>query len=476
MSSPRVVSQSGAEFDLVIVGGGSAAFAAAIKGAELGARVAMVEGGTLGGTCVNVGCVPSKTLIRAAEARHRRAHHPFAGISAADGRPDWSLVRAQKDGLVNQLRQVKYRDVLRSYDTVTLFEQQAAFASPHELRLADGRTLPAGKILVATGAGPVAPPIPGLAQAGFLDNVSAMALERLPDSLLVIGAGFVAVELGQMFARLGVAVTILARQNRVLTREDPEIGLGLTEYLRGEGIDVRTGIAVERVDRAGRYRVKVCREGLPEVLEADQLLVAAGRRANAKGFGLEAIGVTLGTKGEVVVDHHLETSVPGVYAAGDVVGEPMFVYVAAYAGALAAENALTGNTRRADLTAVPSVTFTDPGVASVGLTELEARARGTEPLVSRLPMEHVARSLAAHDTRGFVKLVADAATRKIVGAQILAAEAGEMITEPALAIKFGLSIEDITSTFHPYLTLSEAIKLAAQTFDKDVGKLSCCAA
>ncbi|MGI9042103.1 MAG: FAD-dependent oxidoreductase, partial [Gemmatimonadales bacterium] len=228
MSSPRVVSQSGAEFDLVIVGGGSAAFAAAIKGAELGARVAMVEGGTLGGTCVNVGCVPSKTLIRAAEARHRRAHHPFAGISAADGRPDWSLVRAQKDGLVNQLRQVKYRDVLRSYDTVTLFEQQAAFASPHELRLADGRTLPAGKILVATGAGPVAPPIPGLAQAGFLDNVSAMALERLPDSLLVSGAGFVAVELGQMFARLGVAVTILARQNRVLTREDPEIGLGLT--------------------------------------------------------------------------------------------------------------------------------------------------------------------------------------------------------------------------------------------------------
>jgi mercuric reductase len=159
-----------------------------------------------------------------------------------------------------------------------------------------------------------------------------------------------------------------------------------------------------------------------------------------------------------------------------VVGEPLFVYVAAYGGALAAENALTGNTRPLDLTAVPSVTFTDPGVASVGLTEIAARARGIEPLVSRLSMEHVARSLAARDTRGFVKLVADPATRKILGAQILASEAGEMITEPTLAIKFGLSIEDITSTFHPYLTLSEAIKLAAQTFDKDVGKLSCCAA
>lgn len=476
MGSPAGVSRNDAAFDLVIVGGGSAAFAAAIKGAELGARVGMVEGGTLGGTCVNVGCVPSKTLIRAAEARHRRAHHPFAGIPTGNGRPDWSLVRAQKDALVNQLREAKYRDVLRSYEAVTLFEQRGVLTTPRDVRLANGGTLAAGKLMVVTGASPETPPIPGLAEAGCLDNVSAMALERLPDSLIVIGAGFVAVELGQMFARLGVSVTILARQNRVLTREDPEIGLGLTEYLRDEGIDVRTETTVERVDRAGSYRVHVSRQGQTGVIGADQLLVAAGRRANTNGFGLETIGVSLGRKGEITVDGHLETSVPGVYAAGDVVGEPMFVYVAAYGGALAAENALTGNTRRADLSAVPSVTFTDPAVASVGMTEAVARARGSEPLVARLPMEHVARSLAAHDTRGFVKLLADAATRKIIGAQILAAEAGEMITEPTLAIKFGLSIEDITSTFHPYLTLSEGIKLAAQTFDKDVGKLSCCAA
>ena len=471
-----MTTRRGAEFDLVIVGGGSAAFAAAIKGADLGARVAMVEGGTLGGTCVNVGCVPSKTLIRAAEARHRRVHHGFAGVPAGDGPLDWGLVRGQKDALVDQLRQAKYRDVLRSYDAVTLFEQRAVLTTPHEVQLADGTTLSAAKLLVATGARPATPLVPGLAEAGFLDHVSAMTLERLPDSLLVLGAGFVAVELGQMFARLGVAVTILSRQNRVLTREDPEVGLGLTEYLRAEGIEVRTETRVERVDRDGRYRVQVARGGEMEVLEADQLLVAAGRRANTRGYGLESIGVSLGPTGAIGVNDHLETSVPGVYAAGDVVGEPMFVYVAAYAGALAAENALTGNPRCVDLTAVPSVTFTDPAVASVGMTEADARARGIEPLVSRLPMKHVARSLAARDTRGFVKLVADAATRKIVGAQILAAEAGEMITEPVLAIKFGLSIEDIASTFHPYLTLSEGIKLAAQTFSKDVAKLSCCAA
>ncbi len=474
--TPALVTGDRAEFDLVIVGGGSAAFAAAIKGADLGARVAMVEEGALGGTCVNVGCVPSKTLIRAAEARHRQAHHGFDGIPVTDGLPDWSLVRGQKDALVSRLREGKYWDVLRSYKGITLFEQRASLIGPRDVRLANGRVVTAGRILVATGAGPEAPIIPGLAEAGFLDNVSAMALQRLPASLLVIGAGFVAVELGQMFARLGVRVTILARQNRVLTREDPEIGAALADYLRAEGINVQTETVVGQVDRPGPYRVHISSRGRAEILEADQLLVATGRRPRTAGFGLDTIGVALGKKGEILTDKHLETSVPGIYAAGDVIGDPMFVYVAAYTGALAAENALSGNTRRLDLTAVPSVTFSDPAVASVGHTEATARARGLEPLVSRLPMEHVARSLAAHDTRGFVKLVADASTRRIVGAHILAAEAGEMITEPALAVKFGLTIEDITSTFHPYLTLSEAVKLAAQAFDRDVAKLSCCAA
>ncbi|MDX2120110.1 MAG: mercury(II) reductase [Gemmatimonadota bacterium] len=475
LKSPALLSKDGADFDLVLVGGGSAAFAAAIKGSELGARVAMVEGGTLGGTCVNVGCVPSKALIRAAEARHRRTHHGFAGISTGDGAADWNLVRGQKDALVSELRQGKYWDVLRSYPGISLFEQRAMLMGPRAVRLADGRTLSAGRIIVATGAEAETPPIPGLAHMGHLDNVSAMAIERLPQSLVVIGSGFIAVELGQMFSRLGVAVTLLARQDRVLSREEPEIGAALTDYLRAEGIDVRTETIVGRVNRPGRYRVQVSRKGQVEVLEAEQLLVATGRRARTAGIGLDTTGVALGHRGEILVDDHSETSVPGVYAAGDVTGEPMFVYVAAYGGALAAENALTGNTRRLDLTAVPSVTFSDPAVATVGLTETQARARGIEPLVSLLRMKHVPRSLAARDTRGFVKLVADPATRKILGAQILASEAGEMIMEPALAIRFGLTIEDLTSTFHPYLTLSEGIKLAALAFTKDVERLSCCA-
>ncbi|MGH7675862.1 MAG: mercury(II) reductase [Gemmatimonadales bacterium] len=476
-AGPAVISRSGGEFDLAIVGGGSAGFAAAIKAAELGALVAMAEGGTLGGTCVNVGCVPSKTLIRAAEAQHRRVHHGFKGIPISDGRPDWATVRDQKDELVSELRQAKYWKVLHSYQAVTLFEQRAEITSGHSLRLADGRTITAGKILVTTGASPWAAPIPGLSAAGYLDNVTAMTLERLPDSLIVIGASAVGLELAQMFARLGVQVTVLEALPRVVPVEDPDIGNALGDYLREEGLTVRAGVQIERVTRADDgYTVSVKDNGKAQIARTEQLLVATGRRANTRGFGLDSVGVTFGKKGEIAVNEFLQTANPDLYAAGDVIGDPMFVYVAAYGGTLAAENALTGNARRYDLTALPKVTFTDPAVASVGLTEDQARAEGIEPLVSKLPLEHVPRSLAARDTRGFVKLVADAQTRKIVGAHILAAEAGEMITEPALAIKHGLAIEDLTSTFHPYLTLSEGIKLAAQTFDKDVAKLSCCAA
>jgi mercuric reductase len=465
------------EFDIVILGGGSAGFAAAIKAAELGARVAVAEGGTIGGTCVNVGCVPSKTLIRAAEAQHRRVHHGFRGIPTTDGQPDWPTVRAEKNALVSELRQTKYWNVLRAYPSITLFEERATLVSAREVRLASDRTVTAAKIVVTTGASPWAPPIPGLIEAGYLDNASAMALDRLPQSLIVMGASAVGLELAQMFARLGVRVTVLETLPRVVPSEDADIGNALGDYLRLEGLDVHTDSQIDRVSRGGDgYVVQFGAGRETRTARAGQLLVATGRRANTAGFGLAEIGITLGKKGEIVVDEFLRTTSADVYAAGDVLGDPMLVYVAAYGGAVAAENALTGNERRYDLSALPKVTFTDPAIASVGLTEDQARAQGIEPLASKLPLEHVPRARAARDTRGFIKLVVAAASRKIIGAHILAAEASEMITEPALAIKFGLTIEDLTSTFHPYLTLSEGIKLAAQTFTKDVAKLSCCAA
>jgi mercuric reductase len=474
--APRSIASGSAEFDLAIVGGGSAGFAAAIKAADLGARVAMVESGTLGGTCVNVGCVPSKTLIRAAVAQHHRVHHGFRGISRTDGRPDWPTVRAEKDALVAKLRQSKYANVLRAYPSIALFEERATLLSGRQLGLGSGRTITAGKIIVTTGSSPWAPPIPGLSEAGYLDSAAAMAVEHLPESLVVIGGGAVGLELAQMFARLGVRVTVLEALSRVVPAEDSDVGNALGDYLRSEGLEVHTDIQIDQVSRGSDgYRVQFRGGREARTARAAQLLVATGRRANTAGFGLEGIGVTLGKKGEIVVNEFLQTTNPDLYAAGDVIGDPMLVYVAAYGGALAAENALIGNGRRYDLLALPKVTFTDPAVSSVGLTEDQARTQGIEPLASKLPLEHVPRALAAHDTRGFIKLVADAGTRKIIGAHILAAEAGEMITEPVLGIKFGLTIEDLTSTFHPYLTLSEGIKLAAQTFTTSVEKLSCCA-
>ena len=462
-------------YDLIVVGAGSAGFAAAIKGAELGGRVAMIEGGTLGGTCVNVGCVPSKTLIRAAEARHRRTHHGFDGIPATDGAVDWARVRGAKDDLVSQLRQGKYWNVLSAYDGISLIEDRATIGSDGSVILSNGTAVPGGKIVITTGSSPWTARHPGLAEAGYLDSTSAMALEELPETLIVLGGSLVALELGQMFSRLGVAVTIVARGS-LLSREHPAIGEALAGYLGAEGLTVLTHTRVERVVRDGRYRIAVSIDGRADALEADQLLVATGRRANTRRLGLENASVTVGKAGELVVNEYLQTTNPDIYGAGDVTGDPMYVYVAAYAGTLAAENALTGNTRVTDLRTVPRVTFTDPAVAAVGLTEDDARTQGLDPITGTLPLEHLPRALAARDTRGFVHLVADAKTRRLIGAHILAPEAGEMITEPTLAIKFGLTIEDLTGTFHPYLTLSEGIKLAAQTFDKDVDKLSCCAA
>ncbi len=463
--------------DLVVLGGGSAGFAAAIRGADLGARVALISGGTLGGTCVNVGCVPSKTLIRAAEARHRRAQHGFDGIAATDGAPEWPRIRAQKDALVAQMRRTKYADVLRSYDSITLIEQPGVLTPGPGVELADGKRLAAAKVIVTTGASPWAPPIPGLAEAGFLNSATAMDLPELPASLIVIGGSAVGLELAQLFARLDVRVTVLEAQSRLVPAEDPAIGTALADHLSAEGLELHTAASIEHVTRsAGEHVVTYRVGGQRHQASAEQLLVATGRRANTQGLGLEALDVTLGPTGAIIVDDHLRTSHPAVYAAGDVLGDPMFVYVAAHAGAIAAENALSGDTRAYDLTAMPRVTFTDPGVASVGLTEDEARERGLNPIASELALEHVPRALAARDTRGFVKLVADAETGRLLGAHILAAEAGEMIAEPALAIRHGLTIDQLTGMLHPYLTLSEGIKLAAQTFTKDVTKLSCCAA
>ena len=472
----KVPSDRSNDYELAIIGGGSAAFAAAIKAAELGARVAIIEHGTIGGTCVNIGCVPSKTLIRTAEHCYHAAYSTFEGLTACPPPRDWQQVIAQKDELVAALRQGKYVDVAGAYPNIAIISGHAELTGGRGLTV-DGKALSAGKILIATGSRPAAPPIPGLEEAGYLDSTDALSLEKLPATLTVIGGGAIGLELAQLFNRFGVRVTVLEGAPQIVPQEEPEIGDALCGYLNEEKMEVLCGVKVERVRRdTDGYRLDVIVDGKSRAIRSEQLLVATGRRPNTEGFGLEHAGVRLGDRSEIVVDRHLRTDNPGIYAAGDCIGNPLFVYVAAYGGSLAAENALRDVGRLYDLSALPRVTFTDPQVASVGMTEEQARTDGLSVKTTVLPLDQVPAAIAARNTKGLIKLVAEEHTGKLLGAHILAAEAGEVIQEATLAIRFGLGIQDLVETFHPYLTKAEGLKLAAITFSKDVKQLSCCAA
>jgi len=336
------------KYDLIILGGGSAGFAAAIQAHELGRTVLMVNAETLGGTCVNVGCVPSKTLIRAAEALHKGGHHAFAGIKSEAALVDFEAVIRQKDELVSQLRQAKYMDVLEAYDRVELIEGDARLESPRTVRV-NGVVYEASRILVATGSRPWLPDIPGLAESDPLDSTSAFELTRLPESMIVLGGRYIALEIAQMFARLGTRITVLQRSGRILPTEDADLTEALTGYLRDESLRIETSVRVHEVRREGSGVVVRAHVGDAErEFSAERILCATGRRANTETLGLEQIGVRLSGQGEILVDEHLQTSQPGIFAAGDVIGEPAFVYTAAYEGRLAAATALSGVPQRRD--------------------------------------------------------------------------------------------------------------------------------
>ncbi len=461
-------------FDLAVIGAGSAGFSAAIAAAELGAHVALIGHGTIGGTCVNVGCVPSKTLIRAAEAVHQtESASRFAGVRAKGGITDWGMLVHQKNELVSSLRRAKYVDLLPSYNSVAYRGGRARLTGDGVIL--NGDAIRAGKVIIATGAASALPSISGIENVPYLTSTTALELERLPRSLLVIGGGYIGCELSQMFARAGVNVTIASRR-RLLPDAEPEISQALTEYFAEEGITVRDGLAYRDIRQVAEgIALAVSVHGRTETITAEQVLVATGRKPNTKGFGLAEAGIALLPNGGIKVDDRMLTSKPGVYAAGDVTGRDQFVYMAAYGARIAAENALNGNSKRYDASAMPAVVFTDPQVASVGWTEAEAGAQGMKVKTSTLRLSHLPRALAARDTRGLIKLVAESNSGKLLGAHILAPEGADSIQTAALAIKCGLTVEQLAETIFPYLTTVEGLKLAAQTFTKDVAKLSCCA-
>jgi mercuric reductase len=450
---------TGKGYDLAVIGAGSAGFSAAITAAEQGAQVALIGHGTIGGTC--------ETLHQA------KASMRFAGIRGKASIEDWGALVAQKDELVAGLRQAKYIDLLPAYNGIAYLDGLA--------RLADGGVAVNGslvktpKVIITTGARPAVPPIPGIEAIDHLTSTSALDLRALPKSLLVVGGGFVGAELAQVFARAGVKVTIVCR-NRLLPAVEPEIGEALSRYFRQEGIALNCGVAYEFCKKTDTG-VELCvrQEGRQEVLQAEQILIATGRAPNVEQLGLAEAGVRQEKGGAIEVDDRMRTTRSGTYAAGDVTGRDQFVYMAAYGAKLGAKNALNSDSLVYDNSAMPEVVFTNPQVASVGLTEAAAKAGGHQVATSVLSLDNVPRALAARDTRGLIKLVADARSRKLLGAHILAPEGADSIQTAALAIKTGMTVEQLGETIFPYLTTVEGLKLAALAFSKDVKMLSCCA-
>ena len=447
------------DYDLVVIGSGAAAMAAAIRARDLGHTVLLVEESTVGGTCVNAGCIPSKTLLAASERR------------------DGPLAQAVhvKAALVDRLRRSKYLDLLAEYG-IELASARAELLDSQTVRVAD-EPVRAQAILVATGASPTVPPIDGLWEAGYLTSTTAMELKEAPRRLAVIGANAVGLELGQMLGNFGSRVTFISRR-AIAPRSEPEVSRAIQRVLLDQGHQVIEDAQTEAVAVDGQRKVlRGHRNGRePFEVRVDAILVAVGRTAATDELGLERAGVLTDERGRIVVDERQRTNVASIYAAGDATAQPQYVYVAAAAGATAAQNALTGADERLDFSALPRVIFTKPQIAAAGLTEAEAVDAGFEVESAVLPLDAVPRALVNGDTRGLVKLVAEARTRRLIGASVVADSGAEVIQAAVLAIDQGLTTDQLAKSWAPYLTMAEGLRLAAQTFERDVAKLSCCAA
>ncbi len=471
-------------FDLVILGSGSTAFAAALHAAELGKTAVMTEVRTVGGTCVNRGCLPSKNLIEAARIFYESTHPRYPGLGAAAMSLDFKQLIDQKDELIHAYRDKKYQSIVSDSDRIKVLPGHASFAGPRDVVVGDER-LTGDRFLVATGTSPTIPDLPGLSSTPYLTSdlltsFEDMELKKLPESIICIGGGYISLELGQMFSRFGSQVTIVERGPHLLSQYEPEISDSVAEVLRDEGIQVLTNARIKHV-RGDPTQVAVTVEagGCQRDLKATRLLIATGRRPNTADIGLEMTGVAVDEHGFVHVDEELRTSVDYIYAAGDVIGgftaSQMATPVGAQDGGIAANNSLGGESRKVDHRVIPRAIFIDPQVGVVGLTDEEANAEGYSCECRTIPISLVPRAAAVHETSGVIKMVTDRKTHRVLGVSMHGLNASEVIHEAAMGLKFNATVADFAGMLHVYPTMAEALKIVALSFTKDVSKMSCCA-
>lgn len=462
-------------YDFLILGGGAAAFAASTRANELGAKTAMINAGLpIGGTCVNVGCVPTKHLLELSNILYYSQHHNFGALEIGAAQFDFRRAMQEKDELLTQLRRSNYLNVLESQPHTTLIEGRGRLVSDHEVAV-NGRRLRAEKLLIATGSSTNVVAIEGIDTVGYLTNRTILQLEELPESLIVLGGGPMGLEFAQMFAHFGSRVTVVEVMDRILPQSDPTISKELQRCLISEGIEILTGASTRKVWSDGTVRladVEVGEEIL--TLQAEHLLLATGVVGNVQDIGLEEVGIETNRGRYIKVNEFYQTNLPHIYAAGDVIGGPFLEAVAAKEGYLAAGNALNDEKNSINYLEVPYAVFTSPQVAGVGLSEEEYMRRYGTCYCRTVTMDRVPKALAVKDTRGVIKMTIHHETLRIMGVEIVAPLAAEMIHEATLAVKFGLTINDIIDTVHVFPTLSEATKLVAQAYTRDISKMSCC--
>jgi pyruvate/2-oxoglutarate dehydrogenase complex dihydrolipoamide dehydrogenase (E3) component/uncharacterized membrane protein YdjX (TVP38/TMEM64 family) len=455
------------ERNLVVIGAGAGGLVSAYIAAAVKAKVTLIEGHKMGGDCLNYGCVPSKALIRSAKVAHQfKKSHAF-GVHTADAKVDFAAVM----GRVHQvIRDIEPHDSVDRYTGlgVEVLQGHARITSPWtvDVKGADGRTqtLSTRNIIIAAGASPFVPPIPGLKEAGFLTSDTLWGLTELPRRLVVLGGGPIGCELAQCFARLGSAVTQVEMAPRVLVREDPEVSDLVQASLQADGVQVLTGHQALRVEVVDGQKRLIAKHGEQEVAEEfDELLCAVGRSPRVTGYGLEELGIPLTPRKTIATNAWLQTLYPNIYAVGDVAGPYQFTHAAAHQAWYAAVNALFGRFKKfkADYAVMPWTTFTDPEVARVGLSETEAREQGVPFEVTRYGIDDLDRAIADGCAHGFVKVLTVPGKDRILGVTIVGEHAGDLLAEYVLAMKHGLGLNKILGTIHTYPTLAEANKYAA---------------
>jgi mercuric reductase len=422
-----------------------------------------------------VGCVPTKVLLEIGSEYYNPKHPRFRALKNGHSASfSFKEAIAEKDEMVNALRKSNYTQVAEGLTGLTVIEGRARFVASNQVEV-NGQTIEADKLIIATGSRPRILPFKGLDKLRYLTNQEALSLSRLPESMIVIGAGPQSMEFAQMYARFGTKVTVLQRGRHILSSMEPEVADELQRCLEEEGIEIHTGVKVEEVREEGNLKVVEAKIG-PEsrTFKAEELLLATGVAPNSDNMGLEAAAVEVDGQGFIKVDEELRTAASHIWAAGDVVGKPFLETVAAKEGSIAASNALEGTKKGIDYNSVPKAVFTDPQVASVGVTEEEFMKRHNVCACRTVEIAQVPKAMVIKETRGLVKMGIHPETQVIVGVHMVAPMAADLIHEAVLAVKFKLTIDDIIDTVHVFPTMSEAFKRVAQSFKRDISKMSCC--